>query len=118
MPSAVIRSTVCPGTSTGGMMGAGGGGNGAGAGAGCDCASRIEPASNGTATSAAQAASRPDVILRISFLPFFGSPSSETFAIALAKARLLVELHLRLAEPDHVRRRHRDRSVDAEHRDL
>src|SRR2546421_11897111 len=108
MPSAVIRSTTCPGTSTGGMIGAGGGGKGAGAGAGCDWAIRIEPASKGAATSAAQAASRPDVMLRISFLPVFGIPSFETFAIAIAKARLLVELHLRLAEPDRVRRRHRD----------
>src|SRR5712671_7435127 len=47
MPSAVIRSTVWAGTSCGGMIGAGGGGSGAGA---CwDCATRIEPASNGTA---------------------------------------------------------------------
>src|SRR5437588_5778616 len=117
MPSAVIRSTTCPGTSTGGMIGAGGGGNGAGAGAGCDCASRIEPANNGAATSAAQAASRPDVILRISFLPVFGTAIIRNIRDCGRESRLLVELHLRLAEPDRVRRRHRDRPIDAEHRD-
>src|SRR5438552_12467597 len=86
IPSAVIRSTVCAGTSCGGMIGAGAGGSGGTAGAGCDCTIRIEPNSNGAATNAAQAISRPRYVIRMLFPPcFFEHQSAETFVIAMAK---------------------------------